>query len=360
MPLTLKRRGQIFWVRGTVRGQRCYETTGTADPALAEEFRATREAELFRQAVFGQRATVSFQRAALSYLEHEPRSKKQESYVLVLVDYFGGRQVSSIDQAVADAATAVLLSPVAAPSTKRRNVLGPLTAILNHAAKRNWCDRPHFDLPKVPPSNVAWMTPEQYLRLEIESAPHLRPLSRFRVCCGARLGEALLLDWRQVDLAAGHALFLPTTTKSSRLRRAALPPSAIAALSALPHRRGRVFLKPGKGRCAPMEPYADTAGLSGGQIKTAWNGACRRAGLAGFTPHDLRDSWATWFNGACHDLLLLRDEGGWASLAMVERYSHLMPVDLVPEIADVWGPSHPRIGTLTARASYPQGVIERA
>src|SRR3546814_10701480 len=74
------------------------------------------------------------------------------------------------------------------------------------------------------------MTPEQYLALERESADHLRPLNRFRVCCGARLGEALSLDWREVDLGAGHVIFLPDKTKGRKKRIAALTPSAIEAL----------------------------------------------------------------------------------------------------------------------------------
>ncbi len=36
MPLSLKKRGKTYYVRGTVRGIRCYETTGTSDPGLAE------------------------------------------------------------------------------------------------------------------------------------------------------------------------------------------------------------------------------------------------------------------------------------------------------------------------------------
>jgi integrase len=359
MPLTLKRRGSIWWIRGTVRGVNCYETTGTADKALAEEFRANREAELYRSAIFGQRATVSFQRAALSYLEHEPRSNAQRSYIARLVQHFGSTPLARIKQEAADAAVAAILKQDAAPATKRRNVLGPLTAILNHAARREWCDRPNFDLPTVPQSRVDWMTPAEYLSLEHASAPHLRPLNRFRVCCGARLGETLILDWQQVDLTAGHVLFLPDETKSEKLRRAALTPSAIAALASLPHRKGRVFLRPGQRKDSSMEPYADTEGLWGGQIKTAWNGACRRAGLGEwvgegekrtfkkfFTPHDLRDTWASWFYAVSKDALLLRDEGGWADLDMVEIYAHLMPRELVPEIASVWGLSHPRIGQL--------------
>src|SRR3546814_15560882 len=78
MPLTLKKRGEIWWIRGTVRGISCQETTGTTDRTLAEEYRATREAELFRQAIHGQCATVGFARAALSYLELEERPPAQK------------------------------------------------------------------------------------------------------------------------------------------------------------------------------------------------------------------------------------------------------------------------------------------
>lgn len=372
MPLTLKKRGKIWWIRGTVRGISCQETTGTTDKTLAEEYRATREAELFRQAIHGQCATVSFARAALSYLELEERSPAQKGYVAKLVAHFGSQKVNAINQSAADAAVAAILQPDAAPATRRRNVLVPLISILHHAARREWCDHPSFELPTVPDSSVNWMSPAQYLALERESADHLRPLNRFRVCCGARLGESLTLDWREVDLDAGHVLFLPEKTKGNKLRRAMLTPSAISALASLPHRNGRVFLRPGQRKGTPMEPFADTEGLWGGQIKTAWNGACRRAALGKwvgegkkrkfqklFTPHDLRDSWATWFYGISKDSLLLRDEGGWDDLDMVEVYAHLMPSRLVPEVASVWGPSHPRIGQLPVPAIDVQNQYSR-
>ena len=41
------KRGRVWYVRGTVRGVRVYETAGTADAARAEEYRARREAKLF-------------------------------------------------------------------------------------------------------------------------------------------------------------------------------------------------------------------------------------------------------------------------------------------------------------------------
>ena len=359
MPLSLTKRGAVYYLRGTVKGKHCYETTGTSDPELAEACRITREKELYEEALFGPRATASFERAALSYLDHQERSKEQKAYVRRLVARFGNTPVSSIDQATADDAVRAILPPGAKPSTKRRNVLGPLTAVLNHAAKRKWCDHPRFDLPKVPKGRVRWLTPEEALKLEINAAPHLRPLIRFCLCTGARVGEALGLDWQQVDLAAGHVLFLPDETKAEKLRRATLPPAAIAALSALPFRQGAVFLRPVPKR---KDKGLVTAYGARGRIKTGWTSACRRAGLGerkraigkpdrfipNVRPHDLRHTWATWFYAASKDPLLLKHEGGWASLAMVERYAHLMPADLVPEIAQIWGPTHPRIGPLVS------------
>jgi integrase len=72
--------------------------------------------------------------------------------------------------------------------------------------------------------------------------------------------------------------------------------------------------------------YVDRGRSEGGQIKTAWHGALRRAGLdPDLTPHDLRHTWATWHYAVHRDLLLLKVEGGWSSVTLVERYAHLMP-----------------------------------
>jgi integrase len=64
----------------------------------------------------------------------------------------------------------------------------------------------------------------------------------------------------------------------------------------------------------------------GGQIKRAWAGAIRRAGLnPDFTPRTCRHTWASWHYAIHRDLLRLKIEGGWSSVELVERYAHLMP-----------------------------------
>ena len=109
-----------------------------------------------------------------------------------------------------------------------------------------------------------------------------------------------------------------------------MPPAAVATLSAIPHRTGHVFLVPAilnkKGETVvKAHPYHNNQRQAGGQIKNGWASACKRAGIAGFRPHDLRHTWASWQYCLHKDLLRLRNDGGWQSIDQVEIYAHLIP-----------------------------------
>jgi integrase len=65
------------------------------------------------------------------------------------------------------------------------------------------------------------------------------------------------------------------------------------------------------------------AEAAGGQIKTAFYGACRRAEIDDFSPHDCRHTWATWHYAANRDIIALMKLGGWKSEKMVLRYAHV-------------------------------------
>lgn len=271
LKLYQRRGSKIWYLRGTVRGQRVYETTGTEDKGQAEAARAKREAELFDQSVFGPRAVVSFDRAALSYLEFQQRSPRTVEFVGKLVDHFGPTKLAKIGQAEADDAVRRLLRPSAAPSTKARAVYTPLTAVLMHAHQRGWCEQPRFRRPAQPKGKTRWLKPAEAARLITEAAPHLRPLLLFFLCTGARVSEALDLIWADVDLAASKVVL--RDTKNGDDRPAGLPPAAVVALANLPGRKDEVF------RRDDGESYADKGRQEGGQIKKAFGTACRRAGL---------------------------------------------------------------------------------
>ena len=95
----------------------------------------------------------------------------------------------------------------------------------------------------------------------------------------------------------------------------------VAELANLSHRSGAVFRKPdGKPYVLPRGGDDTSAG---GRFKKAFAGACRRAGIVNFTPHDCRHTWASWHYAANRDVGALMKLGGWKSVSMVLRYAHV-------------------------------------
>ena len=316
MPLKLVRRPKSpNWVmRGSVKGIRIEESTGTDSRRIAEEIRAKREVELLKESVFGRRITATFAEAALSYIE----SGHPRRFLEPVIRHFGTTPLARIGQDELDHAARKLF-PDASPATRNRQFYTPASAILHHAARRGWCNPPVIERPKGAPERVRWLPIEGADRLIAASAEHLQPLLVFLFYSGARVGEALWLDWRNVDLQRAHVTF--PKTKNGEARGVPLHPRVVAALANLGHRKGEVFRRP------DGEPYErpkrmdDTS--AGSRIATAFAGACRRAGIEDFRPHDCRHTWATWHYAANRDLGALQRLGGWKSVRMVLRYAHV-------------------------------------
>lgn len=356
MSLKLHRRKSSpnWYIRGTVRGISVDESTGTAKRAAAEEIRIRREAEVLQRSIHGARASAIFLEAAVGYM----KAGGERRYLKPLIDHFGATPLARIDQAAIDAA-ALALKPEAGPATRNRQIYTPVSAVLKHAAKRGLCDFPRIDRPRQPNGKVKWLRPAEAERLIEACGDHLRPLVVFLLGTGARLGEALYLDWADVNPTKRRVWF--TDTKNGEARGVPLNGRVFLELANLAQREGAVFRRP------DGAPYARRIG-GGGQIDTAFNAACRRAGLADkvgevklpngktraiwkarFSPHDCRHTWATWLYGATGDLRGLMELGGWKSERMVMRYTHVNPdhlahvIDKLPwETWEIFGNSESR------------------
>lgn len=321
MPLkVIQRHGSPFWyLRGSVRGELVDESTKVTDRGQAETIRAKREAGIIDRQLGGAKTNATFLEAAVSYMEKGGEARFLER----LIAHFGPTPLAKIGQGEIEAA-ARKLYPKAGPATINRQVFTPVSAVMSHAAKRKMADKPTFERPSQPRGRIRWITYKEADRLIGACAPHLAPLVTFMLYTGCRIGEALALQWRDVDLSRAHATFLDT--KNGDRRGIPLHPRAKAALEALTGREGHVF------RSRGGMPYTPK-GEGGGQIKTGFNAACRRAGIEDFRPHDCRHTWATWHYGANRDIAALMRLGGWRSTAMVLRYAHVNVDDLAGGVA---------------------------
>lgn len=255
-------------------------------------------------------------------METPGRAIGERRYVMPLVDAWGNRWCDEIGQSDMDRFIRDRY-PEAQPSTILRQAITPATAVLNVAHRRQWCARPNFERPGVRTlmrRNV-WFTQDEAAQIVDAAGQHVGRIILFLCMTGARVSEAVYLDWADVDLAEGWAIFR-NTKRHGEDRGIPLHPQVVAMLANLPHRKGRVFLTR-KGT-----PYVDRHKLAGGQIKTGWRMALARAGMAheggdGRTPHACRHSFSTWLLQAGAPEHVKDQIMGHASSAMGRRYTHV-------------------------------------
>jgi integrase len=326
--LTIRRRGKNFHIRGTIRvGQKREivkeHSCGTDRREDAEAYRSKLEADIRREIIYGRGGrthTLTIADAGLSYIA---RPGGVRSYDLWRID--------QINNAVGDRPIAQAADAWIEFKRKRCGGLSPATvqrfratfaAAVNYLAEEEGFDAPKLPRgEKVSNKRVRYLTDEQADRLVAAYAPHVQPIAIMLRWQGVRIGEALRAYWMHVNWNA-DSILVPES-KNGEPRTVTMRPKTRAALHRLWVSRGSptegpVFLT-NRG-----EPYRDPRGYkvpSGSPIKKAHATACRRAGIVDFHVHDWRHHWASRCVMSGIDLETIRQEGGWKSLRMVERYA---------------------------------------
>lgn len=156
-----------------------------------------------------------------------------------------------------------------------RSYIAVLKRLFNLAIDWNLVERNPFKrvaLYRVEEKLMRVLTPDEERRLIEAAAPHFKPLIIVAINTGMRRGELLDLQWEQVDLQSWTITV--EHSKNGRVRHIPINKTALEALSKLPGPRvGHVF---------------HYRGLPIKAVKTAFNGAVRRAGIAHCRFHDLR------------------------------------------------------------------------
>ena len=302
MSLKLYRRpGGVIWhYRGTVAKRRLRGSTGTESKERAAQIIARLEDQSHKHSLFGPEAVLTFAQAALRYRA----AGKSTRYLDKIEDFWKDTLVRDINPGLIRQ-SARTLYPGTSGATMNRHVIVPTQAIINFSAESELC--PKIQVPRFPverrvkkPIDMKWVE-----ALASSSPPHLACLALFMLLTGARIGEALSLQWGDVNLTRRVALI--RQTKVGKEREAHLPPSLIVALANIERIPGRTVFR-----------YVDKA-----SAWKAWRTAIARAGIEVLSFHCCRHGFATGLLQRGVDPVTVAKLGGWATPQHVfQTYGH--------------------------------------
>jgi integrase len=294
-----KRKGSHVWhYRGTLAGHRLRGTTGTSNKETAQEAATKIEDEFWKRRLNGPEAVLTFPKAAAIYLG----AGKPQRFIAQVVKYWGDVKVKDITAGAIQQA-AIDLYPEAANSTRNRCVIVPTQAIINHCAERSLCPPIRVRRFKVETKVKKPVTLEWVTKFRAHATAELGSLALFMFATGARISEALAVEWKDVDLK--RRVVLIRQTKIGEEREAHLPLELFIAMANLP-RDQKPF---------PW-PYKMAAWR-------AWERACVLAGIEPLTFHSCRHGFATGLLHRGVDPVTVAKRGGWKTPAHVfATYGH--------------------------------------
>ena len=313
--MSLYRRGKTWWIELHTERGRLRESSGTSDKKAAQEFHEKRKGEIWRQDKLGEAPSVTWLEAVKAWLTLKPRGLPDR----YRIKYFSEQLSRDAVLPLTDEAIKKLLQKNSSAGSWNRS-LALLVAIHNSAG----VSPPTLNRRTMPSGRTRWLRNGEWLRLLAaleEESPLLAQCARFALNTGLRENNVLNLRWDQVNMARAVAFLEGAETKQKTAMGVNLPPEAMAVLN---ERKGLhkvyVFAHPESGK--PLYKASNRA----------WYKAVKKAKLKGFRWHDLRHTWASWAVQSGVRIEELQQLGGWKTLQMVQRYSHLSP-DHLREVA---------------------------
>jgi integrase len=230
---------------------------------------------------------------------------KDATYLVPLVRHFRDTLLKNINGGTIRSAARVLY-PNCSPATWNRQVITPTRAVINHAAENGLGNHIRVkSFPELAPVRRAvdrdWLD-----KFTKNVEPRIGALELLMHCTGARLGQAIALDWSKVDLARAEAIIPSAKRYPERL--AHLTPEVVASLANLKSRKGRVFGY--EHRWSVYKP---------------WKRACKAANIIYVPPHQAgRHTFATeMIVRNNRDARTTAELGGWKSVKLLlDRYVH--------------------------------------
>lgn len=205
-------------------------------------------------------------------------------------------------------------TPLAAATLNRELAL--LRLLLRLVEEWSYIEKiPKIRLRKEPEGRLRFLTEDEITRLLGAAAEsqntYFLPIVTIALNTGMRKNEILKLAWERVDFSRG--VLQLSETKNGRRREVPMNRAIYDVLSNLP----------GKKEEGPVFRRKD--GAAWGDVRTAFEHACRRAKITDFRFHDLRHTCASWLIMRGRSLKEVQEILGHREFSMTLRYAHLSP-----------------------------------
>lgn len=314
MPVKVYRRkgSLVYSYRGTVAGRRLRGSTSTTDKIRAERIAATKEIDEWKYRLDGPEAVLTFAKAALLYRA----AGKSLRFLPKIEDYWKDMLVRDIKPGAIRQA-AIEMYPTAGPATRNRQAIVPTQAIINHCADSEMCPPirvKRFKVEKkiVTPHTLNWID----AFVEHAVRPEIAALAVFMFATGARVSEALRVQWEDIDFKMRRVAI--RKTKISEGRVAHLPQRLLIMLANLPRDHKPFF-------------YKDR-----NSAIRSWDNTIKRAGIEKLSFHKGRHGFATATLRKKIDPKTAAWLGGWKSIRhFMETYAHeIQDITLSDKIFD--------------------------
>jgi integrase len=321
MPLKLYRRGKIWHYRGTVAGRLLRGSAKTQSKEVAQRIAASAEQKAW-DGHLNPKGAITFAQASMLYRQAE----RSDRFLRRLEDFWRDTPIQDIAPGAIRSA-AIALYPNAGPATRNRQVIVPTQAVINHAAEHELCAHirvKRFEAKRKAKEPATWEWVLAFMAAARK--PNLAALAAFMYLTGARISQALAVQWDDIDWKSGKVL-IRATQKGDDDRRAHMPSELIAALANIGgDRSGAVFGFKSRGNC-----------------RTQWNGAIHRAGIKHLSYHACRHGFATGLLDQGVSPVTVAKRGGWKSPQHVfQTYGHDIAAEGVTDLLTGTPSAQPR------------------
>lgn len=317
-------RGRTWWLDFVHRGERHVARIGSnINRTVAKEIAQVERAKVLRgEAGIGRkRRDVSFEKAKeefLAWAKTNLKAKTVKSYAECLKrlsesSLFAGKRLGQVTSWVVERYKQERATKARVRVNRELAVLKSLfNRMLEWGQYEGSNPVEGIEFLKEPQMRLRYLEPEEESALLAAAGEPLRSVILVGIHAGLRIqAEAIALRWQDVDLKRGFLTVQAAYAKNGTCRSVPLNSVLREALANL------------KKTATGEQVFMARGGKPLRSIRDALETACSKAKLVDVTPHTFRHTFASRLAMAGVDLRTIQELGGWKTLALVQRYSHL-------------------------------------